>query len=83
MTRTLQDQILSRQIVCKDFVSAVQLVNLIMPLAEQADHHPDILIHGYNHVTITLTTHDQNAVTEKDYSLAHAIDALPIDSLLR
>jgi 4a-hydroxytetrahydrobiopterin dehydratase len=51
-------------------------VSAVGVLAETADHHPDILIHGWNKVKITLSTHDQGGLTELDFALAAKIDAL-------
>jgi 4a-hydroxytetrahydrobiopterin dehydratase len=56
--------------------AAVALVNAIAEQAERSDHHPDILLHGYRRVRITLTTHSAGGVTERDFALAAAIDAL-------
>jgi 4a-hydroxytetrahydrobiopterin dehydratase len=61
---------------CADFAAAVALVNAIAEQAERSDHHPDILLHGYRRVRITLTTHSAGGVTERDFALAAAIDAL-------
>ena len=44
-------------------------------LAEQADHHPDIDIR-WRTVRLALVTHDAGGITELDFSLARAIDAL-------
>jgi 4a-hydroxytetrahydrobiopterin dehydratase len=52
------------------------LVNAIAAEAERADHHPDILIHGYRRLTITLSTHAAGGLTQRDFALAGAIDAL-------
>ena len=42
--------------------------------AEQADHHPDILV-NYKRVTLTYTTHSAGGLTEKDFAgAAHASD---------
>ncbi len=65
-----------RTFVRKDFLDALALVNAIAPLAEAADHHPDILMHGYKRVTCTLSTHSEQGVTEKDFALAAEIDRL-------
>ena len=44
--------------------------------AEQRDHHPEIF-NCYNRVEIALNTHDAGGkVTEKDFALASAIDAV-------
>ncbi len=59
-----------------NFVKAVEFVNKIVPLAESADHHPDIFIHSYKKVRIELITHSKGKITEKDYKLAEEIDKL-------
>jgi 4a-hydroxytetrahydrobiopterin dehydratase len=41
-------------------------------------HHPDMLIHSYNKVTIRTSTHLENTITDKDYELAKKIDDLGI-----
>jgi len=63
-----------KQYRLKDFRAAVNLVNRIADLAEEANHHPDILI-SYDRVTLTLVTHDAGGITEKDFELAARIDA--------
>jgi 4a-hydroxytetrahydrobiopterin dehydratase len=65
-----------REIECKDFAGAIALVNLIAAEAERADHHPDILVHGYRHLRITLSTHAAGGLTARDFALARTIDAL-------
>ena len=59
----------------KDFATALQFVNKVGALAEEANHHPDINL-GWGYVHVWLTSHDEHKVTEKDYSLAKAIDGL-------
>ena len=56
-----------------DFLSAMSFVQRIADLAEQQQHHPDILIR-YDKVTLTLSTHDAGGVTEKDFQLAGSIN---------
>jgi len=34
------------------------------------DHHPDIFIHSWNKVKITISTHDAGGVTQNDFNLA-------------
>ena len=48
-------------------------VNRVAEAAEAADHHPDIKI-SYNRVKMTLSTHSEGGVTEKDFDLAGRID---------
>ncbi len=56
------------------FKAALAFVNTIGEMAERADHHPDILIE-YSKVTVTLSTHDANGITERDVRLARQIEA--------
>ncbi len=58
----------------KDFVEAIAFVNKVADLAEKARHHPDILI-NWNKVTLTLSTHSEGGITEKDFGLAVKADA--------
>ena len=37
---------------------------------ERADHHPDILIHRYRRLRLTLSTHSAGGLTENDFALA-------------
>ena len=40
-------------------------------------HHPDILVHDWNQVRLTLSTHSAgHTVTDTDRELAEAIDGL-------
>lgn len=65
-----------RECKFEDFTSAVAFVNRVAEAAETANHHPDITIHGYNKVTLTLATHSAGGVTEADFNLAQVIDRL-------
>ena len=62
----------------KDFVQAVAFVNAVAGAAEEANHHPDILIHGWNKVRLTLSTHSEGKVTQADHDLAAGIDGLGV-----
>jgi 4a-hydroxytetrahydrobiopterin dehydratase len=68
-----------RHVVAKDFLGALAFVNQIGELAEKLDHHPDILIHGWNKVRITLSTHSAGGLTELDFTLARQIEELAIN----
>jgi len=71
-----KDAAISRTYQFKDFPAAIQFVNAVAELAEQAWHHPDIDIR-WNKVTLTLATHDASGLTEKDFALAKQFDRLP------
>jgi 4a-hydroxytetrahydrobiopterin dehydratase len=57
------------------FREAISFIVRIAFEAEQRDHHPE-LANVYNRVTIALSTHDADGVTEKDFDLARAINAI-------
>ena len=59
-----------------DFAAAMTFVNRVAEVAEEANHHPDILVHGWNKVRLTLSTHSEGRVTDADHALARRIDAL-------
>jgi len=61
----------------KDFVGAMSFVKKVATAAEAANHHPDIDIR-WNKVTLTLATHSEGGLTQKDFDLAKKIDALAI-----
>lgn len=60
-----------------DFAAAMRWVNEVADEAEAADHHPDILVHGWNKVRLTVTNHSAGGLTQADFDLAATIDALP------
>jgi len=60
----------------KDFKKALNFVNKVGDEAEKMNHHPDIFLHSWNKVKITVSTHSEGGVTEKDFKLAAIIDKL-------
>ncbi len=73
---THEDDALVRDFRFPDFKAALWFVNRVGDLAEERNHHPDILLHGYDKVRLTLSTHTAGGVTEADHELAAAIDDL-------
>jgi 4a-hydroxytetrahydrobiopterin dehydratase len=65
-----------RELGLEDFAAAIAFVDRVAELAEAANHHPDILLHGWNKVRLTLSTHSEGGLTEADFALAQQIDAL-------
>ena len=72
----LRDGALVRDLQLADFAAAIALVNRVADAAEAANHHPDILVHGWNGLLLTLATHSEGGVTEADIALAATIDSL-------
>ena len=71
-----EDAALIRDFEFSNFAAAMAFVNRVADAAEEANHHPDILVHGWNHVRLTLTTHSEGGLTEHDHKMAKRIDAL-------
>jgi len=59
----------------RDFPEAIAFVSRLVPGAESADHHPDIVI-NYKRVTLTYSTHSEGGLTEKDFDGARMADSL-------
>jgi 4a-hydroxytetrahydrobiopterin dehydratase len=59
-----------------DFAAAIAFVNRVAEAAEEANHHPDIYLHGWNKVRLSLTNHSAGGLTETDFVLAARFDGL-------
>jgi 4a-hydroxytetrahydrobiopterin dehydratase len=66
---------ITRTVRRADFRAAMLYVGAVAYLAEEANHHPDILVQ-WNKVTLTLSTHSAGGLTGNDFALARAINAL-------
>ena len=73
--RRENDQIV-RDFKLTNFKAAMDFVNKVADQAEAMDHHPDILIHGWNHVRLSVMTHSEGGLTAKDFQLAGQINQL-------
>ncbi len=71
----LSDNQLCRQLVFRDFSEAFGFLSQIALIAERMNHHPEIR-NCYREVELRLSTHDANGISERDFALAAAIDAL-------
>jgi 4a-hydroxytetrahydrobiopterin dehydratase len=72
---TLEGDAIRKQYTFADFPAAVDFVNRLVPEAQAADHHPDILI-NYKRVTLTYSTHSEGGLTAKDFAGAATADRL-------
>ncbi len=59
-----------------NFTEALKFVNKVGEVAEDMNHHPDIYLHSWNKVKITVSTHSEGGVTEKDFILARRVERL-------
>lgn len=58
----------------KDFKEALGFVDNVGDIAESEGHHPDIFLHGWNKVRITLSTHAIKGLSLNDFILAAKVD---------
>lgn len=69
-------QVIAREWQFEDFAAAMVFVNRVAEVAEAANHHPDIRLHGWNKVRLELATHSEGGITQADFDMASRIDAL-------
>jgi len=67
------DNSIKKSFKFEDFAEAFGFMTQIAIVADRMDHHPE-WFNVYNRVDITLTTHDAGGVTEKDVTLAKAME---------
>ena len=48
----------------ENFARAMEFVNAVAEVAGGANHHPDILLHGWNRVRLSVTNHAAGGLTE-------------------
>ena len=60
----------------EDFAEAIAFVNRVAETAEEANHHPDIFVYGWNKVRLSLTNHSAGGLTDADFQMADRIDKL-------
>ena len=71
----IEGKALTRTVEFEEFTEAIDFVNDLAEVAEEAQHHPDIDIR-WTTITFSLTTHSEGGLTEKDVELAVEIDGL-------
>lgn len=64
-----------RVVEFEEFMDAIDFVNGVADVVEEAQHHPEIIVR-HTRVTLRLTTNDAGGVTDSDIELAQRIDHL-------
>jgi 4a-hydroxytetrahydrobiopterin dehydratase len=59
-----------------DFSEAIAFVNRVAEVAEEANHHPDIFVHGWNKVKLSMRNPSAGGLTEVDFDMAGRFDKL-------
>lgn len=58
-----------------DYAKTIEFVNKVAKIAEDLDHHPDLLV-SYGKVRVSTITHDVKGITERDFNLAKRIEEI-------
>ena len=66
---------ISRHFIFKGYYKTMAFVNATAWIANQENHHPDLLV-GYNYCTVKYTTHAIGGLSENDFICAAKVDAL-------
>lgn len=66
---------ITRQFRADTFPAGIAFLARVADVAEAQQHHPDVDIR-YTTLTFALSTHDSGGITDKDFHLARAIEAL-------
>jgi 4a-hydroxytetrahydrobiopterin dehydratase len=66
---------IEKTFVFKNFLRTMAFVNAIAYIAEQQDHHPELLVH-YGSCSVRFNTHDVQGITQTDFACAALVDAL-------
>ena len=72
---SLADREIRREFRFKDFREAMNFVNGVAAIANEQDHHPDIVI-SYNKVQLTFSTHKIGGLSLNDFIVAARVDLL-------
>lgn len=67
---------IKRDFKFKNFKEAVAFVNKVAELAETEGHHPNIFLHSWNKVRLTLYTHAIGGLSENDFIMAAKVNEL-------
>ena len=59
----------------KNFLRTMAFVNAVAFVAEQQNHHPELLL-GYSRCSVRFNTHDVGGITQSDFACAALVDAL-------
>lgn len=74
----IDDVKIEREFKFKNFTEALAFVNKVGEIAEQMNHHPNIYLHGWNKVRLTLTTFATKGLTSNDFIEAKRIDNIKL-----
>ncbi len=72
----LDEGVLRRRLRFPDFMSLIVFVGRLAYLAEQEQHHPDFLVHGYRRLRLDFATHSIGGLSMNDFIMAARVNRL-------
>jgi 4a-hydroxytetrahydrobiopterin dehydratase len=69
------DLAIEKTFAFKNYLRTMAFVNAVAYVAEQQDHHPELLVQ-YSRCSVRFNTHDVQGITQTDFACAALIDAL-------
>ncbi len=72
----LENRGIQKEFGFANFLKALAFVNRVGEIAEKEGHHPDIFLHDYKKVKISLWTHTVSDLTQNDFIVAAKINEL-------
>lgn len=74
--KIVDDVKIEKEFKFKNFIVALNFVNKVGEIAEKMNHHPNIYLHCWNKVKLTLTTFATGGLTSNDFLEAKKINAI-------
>ena len=71
----IKDSKLHQEFIFKNFIEAFGFMTQSALIAEKLNHHPE-WFNVYKTVSVDLTTHEADGITERDFALAKAMDVI-------
>ncbi|HVP16687.1 MAG TPA: 4a-hydroxytetrahydrobiopterin dehydratase [candidate division Zixibacteria bacterium] len=75
----LVDNSIEKNFKLSNFRQAIDFINKVADIAEAENHHPDILLWGWNNVKLTLSTHAVKGLSKNDFVLASKINQIKLE----
>lgn len=70
----IEGKSISKELAFRDFRQTMRFVNKVADLAEKEGHHPDIYLHSWNKLKLSLSTHAIGGLSINDFILASKIN---------
>ena len=73
---TNEETLLYREYKMKNFMEAIDFINMIAKIAEEQGHHPDLHLINYKFLKIELSTHTIGGLSQNDFIMAAKINEI-------